>query len=69
MQDSVIMLELEILEDVTSEDPDWKDLCDEVICTVKSGNFTNKTMIKDRIIAIPDDKVREYLKESLGFIF
>lgn len=69
MQDSVIMLELEILEDVTSEDPDWKDLCDEVIYTVKSGNFTNKTMIKDGIIAIPDDKVREYLKESLEFIF
>ena len=69
MQDSVIMLELEILEDVTSEDPDWKDLCDEVISTVKSGNFTNKTMIKDGIIALPDDKVREYLKESLGFIF
>lgn len=69
MQDSVIMLELEILEDVTSKDPDWKDLCDEVIGTVKSGNFTNKTMIKDGINAIPDDKVREYLKESLGFIF
>ena len=69
MQDSVIMLELEILEDVTAEDPDGKDLCDEVICTVKSGNFTNKTMIKDDIIVIPDDKVREYLKESLEFIF
>lgn len=69
MQDSLIMLELETLEDVTSGDPSWRDLCDEVIELVKSGNFTNKTMIKNGIIAIPDDDVRGYLKESLEFIF